>query len=65
MLKYNPNGKAKIQKIDLLDNGFKFNYFTNEYVTKGGKKYKFCYEQGYLELEGQNIALVRKQEYIK
>jgi hypothetical protein len=65
LLQYNPHGKAKIQKNALLEKGFKFNYFTNEYITQTGKKYKFCYEQGYIELDEQKLALVHKQEYVE
>ncbi|HMP28921.1 MAG TPA: hypothetical protein PKD85_04940 [Saprospiraceae bacterium] len=60
----NPNGKAKVSKTQLLDEGFNFNYFTNEYVTKAGKAYRFVYEQGYLELEDDIFALVQKHEYV-
>jgi predicted nucleic acid-binding Zn ribbon protein len=62
--KMNPNGKSKVTKTQLLDEGFNFNYFTNEYKTKAGKSYKFVYEQGYLELEEGVFALVEKHEYV-
>ena len=65
LLEHNLNGKTKIPKLILLEKGFKFNYFTNEYVTKSGKTYRFCYEQGYLELDEQKIALVRKEAYVQ
>jgi len=62
--KLNPQGKAKVTKTQMLDEGFNFNYFTNEYVTKAGKAYRFVYEQGYLELEEGFFALVQKHEYV-
>ena len=62
--KMNPSGKAKVTKTQLLDEGFNFSYFTNEYVTKAGKAYRFVYEQGYLELEEGLYALVQKHEYV-
>jgi hypothetical protein len=62
--KMNPSGKAKVTKAQLLDEGFNFHYFTNEYVTKVGKVYKFIYEQGYVELEEDLYALVQKHEYV-
>jgi hypothetical protein len=62
--KLNPSGKAKVTKAQLLDEGFNFHYFTNEYVTKVGKVYKFIYEQGYVELEDDTYALVQKHEYV-
>lgn len=60
----NPDGKAKVTKPQLLDEGFNFYYFTNEYVTKSGKRYLFCYDQGYLEIEEGVYALVQKHEYV-
>ena len=61
----NPTGKAKVTKAQLLDEGFKFSYFTNEYVTKKGKVYRFIYEQGYIEIEKGVYALVYKHEYVE
>jgi hypothetical protein len=49
----------------LLDEGFKFAYFTNEYKTKAGKVYHFCYEHGYLQLESNMFALVFRKEYVE
>jgi hypothetical protein len=57
--------KGKATKEQLLLNGFNFYYYTNIYKTKQGKKYYFNYELGYLELEDEQFALVKKQEYVK
>ena len=57
--------KGKANKEQLLLNGFNFYYYTNIYKTKQGKKYYFNYELGYLELEDEQFALVKKQEYVK
>lgn len=62
--KLNPNGKTTVTKTDLIDEGFKFSYFTNEYKTKSGKVYRFCYEQGYLQLDNNLFALVFRKEYV-
>lgn len=62
--KLNPNGKSKTTKKTLIHNGFDFNYHTNTYITKNGKTYFFCYEQGYLPLDNDFYALVVKQEYV-
>lgn len=62
----NPTGKtAKVSKDKLLDEGFKFAYFTNVYRTKAGKTYRFCYDQGYLPLENDMFALVVRQSYVE
>lgn len=61
---FNPQGTSKVTKTSLLDEGFKFSYFTNEYKTKSGKVYKFCYEYGYLQLEPNLYTIVLRKEYI-
>ncbi len=61
----NPSGKTTVTKTALLDEGFKFAYFTNEYKTKAGKIYRFCYEFGYIELENNLYTLVIRKEYVE
>jgi hypothetical protein len=61
----NPYEKTKVTRTQLLDEGFKFNYFTNEYITKAGKVYKFCYDQGFLQLDDDWYAVVKKKEYVE
>ncbi len=61
----NPKGKSKASRQLLLEKGFRFSYFTNEYITKAGKRYRFCYYQGYLELDNDYYALVERQEYVE
>jgi predicted nucleic acid-binding Zn ribbon protein len=56
----NPNGKIKISKSKLLAKDFDFNHFTSIYTTKAGTVYYFCYDQGYLPLEGEYYALVKR-----
>jgi hypothetical protein len=62
---FNPDGKAKVRKEKLLTAGFKFAYFTNIYETKAGRVYKFCYDQGYIELDEFTVALVHRKEYVE
>ncbi len=64
LVSLNPKGTAKVNKVELLDLGFKFSYYTNEYKTKAGKVYKFCYEQGYLDLGKGKYAIVKRKEYV-
>ena len=59
-----PNKKARSTKEKLLERGFNFNYYTNTYTTKENKTYFFCYDFGYLVLENDSLALVKKKEYI-
>jgi hypothetical protein len=56
--------KTKTTKEKLLLNGFNFYYYTNIYKTQQGKQYYFVYELGYLELENEEYALVKKKDYI-
>lgn len=65
LAKLTPKEKSKTTKEELLFNGFNFYYFTNVYKTKQGKIYYFVYDFGYLELDNDEYALVRKKEYVK
>ena len=56
----NPEEKTKTTKSKLLSKGFSFEYFTSIYTTKTGTVYYFVYDQGYLPLEGDYYALVRR-----
>jgi len=57
-----PDEKATVHKEMLLKKGFDFNFFTNIYTTKTGKVYYFCYEMGYLPIENDFYAIVRRHE---
>jgi len=56
----NPTDKTKTTKAKLLAKGFNFEYFTSIYTTKTGTVYYFVYDQGYLPLEGDYYALVKR-----
>lgn len=56
----NPLDKTKATKAKLLAKGFNFEYFTSIYTTKSGTVYYFVYDQGYLPLEGDYYALVKR-----
>lgn len=56
--------KTKTTKEKLLINGFNFYYYTNIYTTQQGKQYYFVYELGYLELDNEEYALVKKKDYV-
>jgi predicted nucleic acid-binding Zn ribbon protein len=58
MMTLNPTKKTKVTRNQLLKLGFNFKYFTHTYTTKAGTIYYFCYEQGYLPLENDYLALV-------
>lgn len=56
----NPEEKTKTSKSKMLARGFNFDYFTSIYTTKTGTVYYFVYDQGYLPLEGDWYALVKR-----
>lgn len=56
-----PEETAKVSQQKLMDKGFNFNYFTNITTTKTGKNYVFCYEFGYLPIEGNYYLLVKRK----
>lgn len=56
----NPNQKTKTSRTKLIAKGFDFNYFTSIYTTKVGTIYYFVYDQGYLPLEDDFYAIVRR-----
>lgn len=56
-----PDDTAKVPAQKLIDKGFNFSYFTNTTTTKTGKTYVFCYEYGYLPLEGNYYLLVKRK----
>ncbi len=60
----NPEGKSKIKGSELRLKGFDFGYFTNIYITKDGREYRFCYEQGYIQTGEDWYTLVVKQSYV-
>ena len=64
LIQLNPKGKTKVHRDDLLKLGFNFSFITNVYVTKHGKEYHFCYDQGYLSLEKGFYALVQRKAYV-
>ncbi len=61
----NPKGKTRLAREQLLQRGFNFNFFTNLYETQSGTRYFFVYEQGYLLLPEDQVALVRQKDYLK
>lgn len=61
----NPDGKAKVHRDKLVERGYNFMYHTNTYRTRVGNVYVFCFEHGYLELDNNWFALVRRDEYLE
>lgn len=56
----NPEQKRKVSRGQLIEKGFDFSYFTSIYTTKAGTIYYFVYDQGYLPLDNDYFALVKR-----
>lgn len=52
----------KTTKEKLAQQGFSFKYITHTYANKKGNVYYFCYEYGYLPLEGDWYLVVKRKE---
>lgn len=59
-----PGDKSKSTKGILNSEGFNFNYHTNIFHTKKGLTYYFCYDMGYLELQDEEVVIVRRKDYV-
>ncbi|MFN9582494.1 MAG: hypothetical protein ACK566_07500, partial [Bacteroidota bacterium] len=55
-------GKSRVNVKKLAERGFNFTYFTHLYTTTQGATYFFCYEYGYLKLEGDYYMVVKRKE---
>lgn len=58
----NTTGKTRVSREKMLEKGFDFGYCTSIFQTKEGALYKYCYEQGYLEMDKNYFLLVVKKE---
>jgi hypothetical protein len=59
-----PGGEemGKTNKEKLTSKGFSFKYLTHTYTNKKGNVYFFCYDYGYLPLEGDWYLVVHRKE---
>lgn len=63
LMRLNPEGKIVISSELLLKSGFDLDYFTNIYITKTGREYRFCYDYGYhYDSKKDSYLLVKKYE---
>lgn len=63
--KYSPVGKTTVRKEILVAEMFNFNFFTHIYRAKNGNTYFFCYEYGYMPVDGNKILIVNWQGYME
>mgnify|MGYP000165076686 CR=1 FL=1 len=59
-----PEGEnlGKTTKDRMLRAGFQFKYFTHTYENKKGNQYFYCYDFGYLELDGDWFLVVKGKD---
>lgn len=53
---------AKTTRERLVRAGFNFRFFTHTYQSKKGNTYRYCYDFGYLELEGDWFLVVKGKD---
>ncbi len=53
---------GKVPKEKLVSRGFSTKYITHTYANKKGNIYFFCYDFGYLPLEGDWLLVVHRKE---
>lgn len=59
-----PSGQElfKTNRDRLLSAGFQFKYYSHCFQNKKGNQYHYCYDYGYLALEGGWFLVVRDKE---
>jgi hypothetical protein len=50
----------RVSREELLAQGFRFEFFTHYFTNSRGKRYAFCYDYGWLGLEGEHYLVVRE-----
>lgn len=58
---YYHSGMTRIERDNLIREGFAFGYYTNEKREKDGRVSRFCYELGYKEVDSHSLNLVKIQ----
>lgn len=53
---------VKTTRNKLLQKGFNFKYLTHTYTNKKGNVYYFCFEYGYLNLDGDWVLIVKRKD---
>ncbi len=53
---------TECSKQSLHNKGFSFSYFTHTQTNKKGNTYCFCYEYGYMVVNGEKVVVVKRRE---
>ena len=54
LLELMPFGQVPYTKDQLEQRGFNFSYFTNVYSQNTNNKYYFCFDYGYVKIDGED-----------
>ena len=54
---------TKTSMDQLLFKGFQLKYITHTFTNQKGKTYFFCYDYGFMPLEGNALLIVRQRDY--
>lgn len=60
---YNKAGKTEVPVGELARKGFDFSFYTASHTTDDNQNYRFCYDQGYLDVGGECVKLVLMDDY--
>lgn len=52
----------KVNRHEMLQQGYRFRFNTHSYINKKGAVYHFCYDYGYLVLENDCCLIVKSRE---
>jgi hypothetical protein len=63
LLSLSQGGVTMIHRHSLQTRGFDFEYFTSSVRTKAGKRFFYCYDQGYIRTRKGYVQLVIKNEH--
>lgn len=55
----------RVSKEELLARGFRFEFFTHHFTNSRGKRYAFCYDHGWLGLEGEQFLVVKEMDVVR
>jgi predicted nucleic acid-binding Zn ribbon protein len=58
---FNPRGRCKCRRQELVLQGFDFSHFTSISESKKGQRCHYIYDQGYIILDDEWIRLIRAQ----
>lgn len=50
---------VKVTKIELVEMGFNFKYFTNTFSAPGDRTYFYCFDYGYMPLKDDLYLIVK------